>query len=322
MSLATQPPLNPAQQQVMDELGTTDRPTFRDDLRDHLRHEIEETLAPVVAQIENDDDTDRAEVFVSKRDLAMVHGCEACFVADKKIDFEWSIPAARGTVAHKAIELLIGFRGNPTPLDLVQEALARYESEDRGLGLFIGGLSEGERADLVARANDNVAVFMESFPPLERKWRPVTESRVRAEFRHGRVILAGKVDLSLGYARGNQAGKVLIDLKTGAPYSGHIEDLRFYGLLETLRCGVPPRLLVNYYTESGTPSSEHVTEDLMWSTARRVVEAVAKVVELNEAVREPVKTPGRSCRFCPLLVECDEGQRHMRKRDEDDDLPD
>lgn len=324
-------PLNPAQQQVMDELGTTDRPTFRDDLRDHLRHEIEETLAPVVAQMAtvkqggSDPDnglSDTIEIFVSKRDLTLIHGCEARFVADKAAEFEWSVPAARGSVAHKAIELLVGYRGNPTPLDLVQEALARLESEDRSLGQFVKTLSEGERADLVARANDNVAVFMESFPPLERKWRPVTESRVRAEFRHGKVVLQGKVDLSLGYARGNQAGKVLIDLKTGRPFAGHIEDLRFYGLLETLRCGVPPRLLVNYYTESGTPSSESVTEDMLWSTAKRVVDAVGKVIELTEAVREPVKTPGGSCRFCPMLNECDEGQRHMRKQLEDDDLPD
>jgi hypothetical protein len=310
-------PLNPAQQQVMDELGTTDRPAFRDDLRDHLRHEIEESLAPVVAQLSDDD-----EIFLSKRDLSLIHGCEARFVADKKAEFEWSVPAARGSVAHKAVELMVGHRGNPTPLDLVQEAIARLEAEDRSLGLFLRTLSEGERADLAVRANDNVAVFMECFPPLERKWRPVTESRVRAEFRHGKVVLQGKVDLSLGYARGNQAGKVLIDLKTGRPFAGHIEDLRFYGLLETLRFGVPPRLLVNYYTESGTPQSEAVTEDLMWSTAKRVVDAVAIAIELTGDAREPVKTPGGACRFCPALENCDEGQRHMRAKAEDEDLPD
>jgi len=309
-------PLNPAQQQVMDELGTTDRPSFRDDLRDHLRHEIEESLAPVVAQLEGDE-----EVFVSKRDLSLIHGCEARFVADRATEFEWSVPAARGSVAHKAVELMVGHRANPTPLDLVQEAIARLEAEDRSLGLFLRNLSEGERADLAVRANDNVAVFMECFPPLERKWRPVTESRVRAEFRHGKVVLQGKVDLSLGYARGNQAGKVLVDLKTGRPFAGHIEDLRFYGLLETLRFGVPPRLLVNYYTESGTPRSEAVTEDLMWSTAKRVVDAVAIAIELTAHAREPVKTPGNACRFCPALKTCEEGQRHMGAR-EDEDLPD
>lgn len=310
-------PLNPAQQQVMDELGTTDRPAFRDDLRDHLRHEIEESLAPVVAQLDAD-----AEVFVSKRDLSLVHGCETRFVADNALEFEWSVPAARGSVAHKAIELMVGHRGNPTPMDLVHEAIARIEAEDRSLGQFLNTLSEGERADLAGRANDGVAVFMECFPPLERKWRPVTESRVRAEFRHGRVVLQGKVDLSLGYARGNQAGKVLIDLKTGRPFTGHIEDLRFYGLLETLRFGVPPRLLVNYYTESGTPRSEAVTEDLLWSTAKRTVDAVAKVIELTNGVREPTKTPGGSCRFCPTLTNCSEGQRQMQKSDDGEYLPD
>ena len=32
------------------------------------------------------------------------------YVADEQSPFEWNIPAARGTVAHKAIELLIGRR--------------------------------------------------------------------------------------------------------------------------------------------------------------------------------------------------------------------
>lgn len=301
--------LNPAQQQIIDELGSTDRPSFRDDLRDHLRHELTESLTPIAEEVED------PPLFVSKRKLSLIHGCEARFVADQSAEFEWNVPAARGTVAHKAIELLVARRGNPSPLDLVNDAMARLEADERSISKFLASLTEGERADLVGRVNDLIAGFVETFPPLNRKWVPVAESRVRADLCDDRVSLMGTVDLSLGRARGSEAGKVLIDLKTGRPQHGHIEDLRFYALLETLKLGVPPRLLVNYYLDAGEPRSEDVTEDLLWSTAKRVVDAVAKQVDLALGNREPTVTPSGACRFCPALATCDTGKLFLDERD-------
>jgi hypothetical protein len=148
---------------------------------------------------------------------------------------------------------------------------------------------------------------------------PVAESRVRAELCDDHLTLQGRVDLSLGRAEGNVAGKVLIDLKTGRPAATHIEDLRFYALLETLRIGVPPRLLVNYYLEAGEPRQEQVTEDLLWSTAKRLVDAVAKLVALTaDEPRSPTTTPGPGCRWCSALDSCQEGQRHLDQADGDD----
>lgn len=305
------PQLNPAQQQVLDELGSTDRPTFRDDLREHLRFELEESLTPMADAVED------PPLWISKRRLGMIHGCEARYQADQTAEFEWSVPAARGTVAHKAIEILVARRGNPTPLDLANDAVSRIELDERSLGEFVRNLDEGERAELVGQVNDFVTTFMDTFPPLRRQWVPVAESRARAELCDDRITLSGVVDLSLGRPRGNEAGKVLIDLKTGRPNAGHIEDLRFYALLETLKLGTPPRLLVSYYLEAGEPRREVVTEDLLWSTAKRTVDAVAKMVELDMQVRQPTRTPSSVCRFCPLLSTCEEGQNHLRRDDED-----
>jgi hypothetical protein len=313
-SVADAPKLNPAQQQIIDDLGSTDRPTFRDDLRDHLRHELESSLAELATRV------DDPPLFVSKRKLSLIHGCEAKFVADEAADFEWNVPAARGTVAHKAIELLIGRRGNPTPLDLVDDAMARLEADGRGIGEFIGRLSEGERAELTVAVNDFVATFVDSFPPINRKWVPVSESRSRADLCDDTVVLSGAVDLSLGRARGNEAGKVLIDLKTGRPSPSHIDDLRFYALLETLKIGIPPRLLVNYYLDAGQPRKEAVTEDLLWSTAMRVIDAIEKMVALSTGEREPATSTGPGCRWCPAQSDCDEGKAYLAKAD-DDDLP-
>ncbi len=308
-------PLNPAQQQVLDELGSTDRPTFRDDLRDHLRHELEEALLPIVESLP---EVSRDQpLFVSKRKLSMAHGCETRYLADQAAPFEWSVPAARGTVAHKAIEILIGRRGKPTPLDLVHEALERLELDERSLGEFIRGLGEAERAELVGAVNEFVTTFTETFPPLKRQWIPVSESRVRANLCQDRVALQGVIDLSLGRARGNQAGKVLLDLKTGRPNISHIDDLRFYAMLEVLKLGTPPRLLVNYYLEAGEPRQEKVTEDLLWSTSKRVVDAILKMVELDEGRRKPGLTPSAMCRFCPALSTCDEGKAELARADEE-----
>lgn len=306
------PKLNPAQQQVLDELGATNRPVFRDDLRDHLRSQLVESLTPIAEAVED------PPLYVSKRKLSMIHGCETRYQADQAATFEWSVPSARGTVAHKAIEILVSRRGNPHPLDLVNEALDRLELDERSLGDFIRSLDEAERAELVGAVNDFVSTFVDTFPPLKRAWIPVAESRARAELCDDRITMQGVIDLSLGRARGNEAGKVLIDLKTGRPHPSHIEDLRFYALLDTLKLGTPPRLLVNYYLEAGEPRREAVTEDLLWSTAKRTVDAVAKMVELDAGLRIATRTPSGACRFCPVLDDCSEGQDHLRADDEDD----
>ncbi len=324
----SEPEYNQAQQQVLDELGSTEKPTFRANLRDDLREDLNQSLTEALQPLfDADGDDKRWPLMINKRALSMLHGCEARYVADITEEFTWSIPIARGSVAHKAIELLIAHRGNPTPLDLVDGAMARIEHDERDLSRFIQQLSEAERADLAGQANDFVTTFTETFPPLKRQWRPVAESRVMATFCDDKVELRGRVDLSLGRATGNKAGKVLIDLKTGRPSIAHIEDLRLYALLETLKLGVPPRLIVSYYMDAGTPRREEVTEDLLWSAARRLVDGTRKLVEITRpgpgvsAQREPQRTPGFNCRFCPILDDCEPGTNHIERLDADEWRP-
>ncbi len=301
--------VNPAQQQVLEQLGSRDRPPFRTELRIDLRHELEKAFQPMLATV------DPAQpLFVSKRTIGLVHSCEQHYVSDAALDFSWTIPTARGRVAHKAIELLIGHRGHPTPLDLIDAAMARLETDRSQIGDFLLGLDEGERAELIGTANDLVTTFLETFPPLQRQWRPVAEASVRAEFGDGLIQLYGKVDLQLGYARGVEAGKVTIDLKTGRSHHSHVDDLRFYALLDTLKSGTPPRLLVSYYLDAGTPHTEAVTEELLWTAARRTAEAVAKICELQAPSVTPSRTPSASCTFCPINDECGPGREFMADR--------
>ena len=305
--------LNPAQQAVIDELGApaTERPEFPDDLRHHLRAAIETAVEPYLDALPASDD-----LFVSKHRLGRVHGCEARFVAEEAEDFAWSVPIARGTITHKAVELAINWRREIEPPVLVDEALARCEEDSGDFGRWLRGCTEVERAELRSDSLDAFTKFVECFPPLKPSWRPVTESRLRAELCDGRLVLAGKSDLTLGAADGLRAGKVIIDFKTGGFAPVHLDDLRFYALIETLRMGVPPRLLASYYLDQAHLVPEAVTEDLLRATVARLVDGVRILMELLHGGRPPGRLPSPACRWCPLLDDCDDGLAHLA----DDDL--
>jgi len=306
-------PLNPAQQEVLDLLGAPPeaRPTFSPGLRDNLLADIEDGLRDLIAEIDPAD-----PLFISKHTLSTVHGCEARHVAERDIPFEWSVPLARGTVAHKAIELSIHWRGRPDPLQLVDESIARLAEGTDGLGDWLAGCSELERSEVRALANERVATFLECFPPIRSAWVPVTEGRLRAELLGGRIILSGRTDLALGRAEGTTARKVIIDLKTGSFSAAHLDDLRFYALIETLRLGTPPRLMASYYLDAGRAQPEAVTEGGLRAAAARTIDGARKLHELAVGTRAPVARPGYSCRWCPALSSCEVGRVHLGRTDD------
>ncbi len=309
------PSHNPAQAEVLAALGARphERPAFDPRLRQELRAELEERLAPDAERL-----PDGESLWVSKHLLSSVHGCEGMYLAREAEEFSWNPANARGVVSHKAIELSVSWRGDPAPGLLVDEAIARLIASNDRISLYLGALGEGERAELHGEAVERVSMFLECFPNLEPRWRPVAESRLRADLCQDRIVLSGKVDLTVGRADGLRAGKVLIDLKTGGFAPSHVDDLRFYALVETLRLGVPPRLLASYYLDGGRLMDETVTEDLLRSALERVVHGVAAAVDLRSGQREPVLRPGTPCRWCPRQEDCEVGQRWLDDRDEAD----
>lgn len=298
----------PAQQEILDRLGAAgqDRPQFDAGLRLELKAELEHGLAPIIDELPADE-----TLWISKYPLAQIHGCEARHVGTKDDQFEWTVPLARGTISHKAIELTLNWRGEPDPGALVDEALAKLENGDAPVSDFLQTCTEADRAELRAQSTDRVAKFVECFPPLSTKWMPVVESRIYANLLGERVTLQGRVDLTLGRPQGTTARKVIIDLKTGNYSHAHREDLRFYALVETLRLGVPPRLVATYYLDAARPETEHVTVPLLESAVRRVIDGAARMVTLQLRPEEAVKRTGAACRWCRLLPDCDEGRRHL-----------
>jgi len=310
---------NPAQAEVLAALGARphERPEFDPRLRAELRAELEDRLAPAAGRL-----PDAETLWVSKHLLSSVHGCEGFFLARDAEEFAWSTQTARGTVSHKAIELSVSWRGDPSAGELVDEALARLIASDDRISRYLGGLREGERAELHGEATERVNMFLECFPRLEPRWRPVAESRLRADLNNDRIVLSGKVDLTVGRAEGLRAGKVLIDMKTGGFSPAHREDLRFYALVETLRLGVPPRSLATYYLDGGRLQQEAVGEPLLRGALERVVDGVEAAVALLHEGRGPELKAGPPCRWCPLRDTCEVGRRFLERTDDLDQAAD
>jgi hypothetical protein len=305
--------LNPAQQEVLDLLGATpdERPTFPQTLRTELKAELEIALDWVADIIPDDED-----LYVGKRALNLAMSCEDGYLADLAQDFEWSVPSARGTLTHKAIELSIHWQREIVPLDLVDEVLAKLEFNDDNLAHWYQGLDGTDRAELRSEINNRLVAFLECWPPLQSRWRPTVESGVRAEIARGKVTLSGKVDLALGRATGTQAGKVIVDLKTGKLSQTHRDDLRFYALLDAIRIGTPPRMVASYYLDRAEFTPEAITEDVLSATVDRVSDGVGRIAAIRFGGAEPEVRPGPSCRWCPKLGICEPGTRFVSVDDE------
>ena len=116
-------------------------------------------------------------------------------------------------------------------------------------------------------------------------------------------------------AEGQKAGKVIVDFKTGGFNATHHEDLRYYALVETLRIGIPPRLVASYYLDQANFVPEKVTEELLESTVRRIAQGVERIVEITYMEKTPVLKPGPSCRWCLISDDCDTGQKYINEAD-------
>ena len=300
--------LTPAQESTLDLLRRSDKAlVFSEKFVKDLREEALETFAHFADRLDGD------TIFVTKHTLAGVFGCEAQFLAPD--EFEWTPARARGQVSHRAIQLLINWRGEPEPGELVDEAIARLINEEKGLTPWLESLGQGDLADLRAMSSDHVTKFMECFPPLDARSRPVTESSTQWPV-DGPILLRGRADLTMGKPFERESRKLIVDLKTGRVIARHREDLRFYAIVETLSRQVPPRKLASFYLDAAQPIVEDVTESLLRSTLRRTLDGVNALIELKVEGRPPSKSPGASCRWCPLALGCDEGQTYLRSLDD------
>ena len=298
MEPTTTPSLNPAQERaLLDLMGQGQaRPSFPRELAPELRAELRTALAAVDERLE----LAGIELHVSKGGLSQIHQCERTWANP---DFEWSAATARGWIAHKAIELGVFATGDRAPRDLVDMALDRQLQENDDLGRWLLEAPAEEVAELRAEATNQVTAFEDCFPPLKARWRPRTECPVKHQI--GQVMLRARVDLALGRSEGERAGMLIVDFKTGRPYPTHMDDLRFYALVETLRIGVPPFRVASYYLDTATWHAEDIDADVLALTVRRVADGAVKMAELRLNEREATFTPGAACRWCSVRTTCE-----------------
>ncbi|MEM9034807.1 MAG: PD-(D/E)XK nuclease family protein [Actinomycetota bacterium] len=302
--------LTATQEEVLDRIRPSrdSRRTWPTHLRAELRHRLETELGPDLAELDD-------PLWVSKHGLTSVSGCERSFV--EAPPFEWSVPTARGSVVHKAVELSVHRRGEPTPLDLVEDAIALLEADDRdrSVGEFLRHTGDPLRAELISEVTTLVSQFLEVFPPIARAWRPTCEARRRVELCDDRLVLSGRFDLTLGVPDGDRAGRVVLDIKTGTPRPQHREELRYYALLEAFYNGVPPARVASLYLDSGRVDYDDVDEGVLEAALRQVVGGTRRLAALATGT-EPAERAGPACRWCALRAECRTGTAWLA----DDDL--
>ncbi len=286
---------NPAQQSMLELLrgAPEDRSTFDPACRDDLQRELDEALAHIGKPLK-----------LAKHPLSQIHQCEGKFVADDP--FAWTTRNARGTIAHKAFELSVGGAKRVTPSALFDMTLNTIcsGSDNPYLVAFIHEMDDGQRAELRVAVVDLIIKYFEMFPHIPDAWIPHAEATTAVTINR-KIVLRGKIDLKLGSPQGNKAASLIIDFKTGAPSFTDHEDLRFYALIETLRTGTPPFKVASVYLDAGRADEEPVTEAILRSAARRVIDGVKKIDELRNG-RQPVLNPGFACKFCSVNETCEE----------------
>lgn len=306
-------PLTPAQADTLRRLrGDGPALTFDPELRADLREQLETRLQPWTDLLPDPKVARGTKpLWAGKTPLGRVLTCEAHHVAESARPFLWSLASVRGTVSHKAIELSLHRTDRPSPLELVDAAFERLQADGTSAGAFLGELDASERAELRSDVNNVVIDFLDQFPPLQprRAWRAATELRLTADICGGRVTLQGKVDLALGAPVGSEAGRVFIELKTGATRSQHVDDLRYYALLETLKVGVPPRRLAVHSLDRGQLATFEVDEDVLRSAVMRTVDGVARLVQLQLGLRSPEVVPNPVCSWCCARDTCEGSAR-------------
>ena len=304
--------LSPLQQEIIDSLGV---PSDWEPLPDSLVHDLEAMLTAELAPIDGmftPDDPLR----VNKHFLGTVHGCEKHFLVNRDKPFAWTVPMVRGTVAHKAIELMINWNGPVVPSELVDAAVTSIvENPRESAAAFLETLPAHDLAELRGQTVQLVTNFGDCFPPIKPQWRPMVEYSAKYSLLSGAVLLTARMDLVLG-APGR---RVIIDLKSGYIGPSHRDDLRFYALVESLRSRRTPRRLGTYSLETARLDHEEVTEGVLQAAVRRTARGILLMADLVGKAREPDVRPGNQCRWCPLNDSCDEGVRFLKSLAGDDD---
>lgn len=215
-----------------------------------------------------------------------------------------SLPAARGTLVHRALQLLFceepaGGRTYEVARSKLEAALPQVLDGAEYSGL---GLDQAQRAEMLADAERLLANYYVLEDPDSVR---VIGTELRLSVRLGSLELAGIIDrLDLD----GDGGLVVTDYKTGRAPSSTFEQARltgvhFYALLCEQLFGVRPvRVQLLHLREPVVIST--VPNDSSLRGMRQQTEAIWSAVERACEGEDFRPKPGRMCGFCGYHAYC------------------
>lgn len=180
---------------------------------------------------------------------------------------------------------------------------------------LIAGLSESDREALAQQVDTHAAQLAATLGTVPSGWWPRAQDTLSVPFAGGRVVLGARFDLFLG---GGASGRpsIVIEIKAGQQWPGHLEDSRYYALLAALRDGSAPALSMSLTARDCGLISEPIRAAVLDTAAERLLGALDTVFEIAAGgIMDP--RPGGGCRTCSLVSECAPGRSHLDVLDRD-----
>jgi len=148
------------------------------------------------------------------------------------------------------------------------------EPQHEATAAFLRALPERDRRGLEREIRIHARNLERRWPALSPTWMPRTAVSMATTLDGGRVHLRGMADLAIGVSHREVPSICLVSIRSTPLHHAHRDELRFLGLIETLRSGVPPFRLATYSTLTGEVLAEAVTEDLLKNTVSATIAAI------------------------------------------------
>jgi len=251
-------------------------------------------------------------VRVTKEAVVGVRRCELRHLDGLGRRLEPGQPAVPAVVRGRLVDAV--FRQVATTArvggDPLADAVAACAADGEPVEGDLAALSEAERQQVRAEVEAATATLVASWPTLPPGAGVRTQERLLVSLAGGRVVLSGRPDLTIGRPTRRRAGVLVCEAKSGSFRAAHLEDLRFYALLEALRWGVAPFRGVVWCLGDGRIEALDIDADLLWSETLRVADAVTRLTRLA-AGEAPRPSANPLCPSCPLLPGCADGARQV-----------
>ncbi len=181
----------------------------------------------------------------------------------------------RGALVAALFRLVVTCGPSEDPFrDACEMVLA--EPHQGEIAAFLASMEERDRRGLARELLLHGRNLAARWPDLLPSWMPRTAVAMNTTFDGGRIVLRGMADLVIGVPSHHLPSVCLVAVKSTPLHSAHRDELRFLGLVETLRSGTAPFRLATYSTLTGEVIAEAVTEELLKNAVMMTIAAIER----------------------------------------------